>query len=94
MIFDIIGMLGVAMILVTYGLVQFDRMDVKTAGYSIFNGLGAGFILISLLVDFNLSAFVIETFWIIFSVIGLYSALKKGKTANNDDDQTGIRNSK
>jgi len=76
-LFDITGMVGVIMILITYGLVQTDRMDVKSVGYSFYNGLGAILILISLWADFNLSAFVIEIFWIIFSIGGLYAALKK-----------------
>ncbi|MBT5186910.1 MAG: hypothetical protein HOH19_00170 [Kordiimonadaceae bacterium] len=76
-LFDIIGMVGVGMIITTYGLLQTNRMNVKSMGYSIYNSLGAALILVSLWADFNLSAFVIEAFWFIFSMVGLYSALKK-----------------
>lgn len=76
MLFDLIGMSGVIMILVCYGSVQFDRLDVKSVSYSFYNALGAGLILVSLIVDFNLSAFIIESFWVLISIIGLYKAYK------------------
>ncbi len=79
MLFDGIGMTGVLMILTTYGLVQVDRINVKGMGYSLFNGVGALLILISLYVDFNLSAFVIEVAWLVISIFGLFNALKRGK---------------
>ena len=53
MIFDVIGMVGVTMILTTYGLVQSEKLDVKTMKYSIINAFGAAFILISLWFVFN-----------------------------------------
>ncbi len=84
MVFDVIGMVGVAMILATYALVQLDRIDVKKTSYSIVNGLGAGLILVSLSVDFNLSAFVIEGCWLIISLLGLYRALKNTRTAAHE----------
>lgn len=77
MIFDVIGMVGVTLVLTAYGLVQLNRIDVKTLRYSIINSLGAFFILISLIVNFNLSAFVIEIFWLIFSIGGIYSSMKR-----------------
>jgi hypothetical protein len=61
MLFDVIGMLGVIMILVTYAMVQLDLIDVKSIIYSSLNALGAGLILVSLVIDFNLSAFMIES---------------------------------
>ncbi|WP_419902911.1 CBU_0592 family membrane protein [Kiloniella sp.] len=77
MLIDAIGMLGVSMILSTYALVQLDRIDVKNISYSLVNALGAGLILISLAVDFNLSAFVIESCWLLISIGGIYASLKK-----------------
>ncbi len=77
MLFDAIGMLGVSMILMTYALVQLDRMNVRNIGYSLVNALGAGLILVSLTVDFNLSAFVIESCWLLISVVGIYASFMK-----------------
>lgn len=80
MIFDIIGLIGVALILVVYGLVHADRMDVKKVSFSMLNAVGAGLILISLYVDFNLSAVTIEVAWMLISFYGIYAALKRNKT--------------
>ena len=77
MLIDAAGMLGVVMILVTYSLVQLDRMDIKSVSYSVFNALGACLILVSLLVDFNLSAFIIEICWLLISIFGIYSSIRK-----------------
>jgi len=79
MIFDAVGMVGVLMILVTYGLVQMDRINVKGLRYSFFNGLGALLILISLYIDFNLSAFIIEAAWLLISIFGMINAFRRGK---------------
>jgi len=77
MLFDVIGMVGVSMILTTYILVQLDRINVRNTGYSLLNALGAGLILVSLYVDFNLSAFVIESSWMLISIFGIYSSIRK-----------------
>jgi hypothetical protein len=77
MLFDVIGMLGVSMILTTYTLVQLDHIDVRNISYSLLNALGAGLILVSLTVDFNLSAFVIEICWLFISIFGIYSSFRK-----------------
>lgn len=88
MIFDVIGMVGVTMILAMYGLAQSEKIDVKTLKYSVFNAFGAAFILISLWVNFNLSAFVIEGFWLIFSVGGIYKARKRNANKREEGGLT------
>lgn len=35
------------------------------------NALGAALVIISLCFDFNLSAFVIEAFWVVISLVGI-----------------------
>ena len=68
---DLIGNVGVALILGSYLLVQLRRLDATGAPYLLANGLGAGLILVSLARDFNLSAFVIEVVWLLISLYGL-----------------------
>ena len=46
--------------------------------YSFFNALGAGLVLISLWIDFNLSAFIVEGFWVLISMVGIYKSFKRG----------------
>jgi hypothetical protein len=36
------------------------------------NAIGASLIVVSLLVDFNLSALLMEVFWVLISLIGVY----------------------
>jgi len=67
------------MILATYTMVQLDRINVRNISYSLVNALGAGMVLISLSVDFNLAAFVIEICWLLISVAGIYSSFKKNR---------------
>jgi len=81
MLFDVIGMLGVIMILVTYAMVQLDLIDVKSIIYSSLNALGAGLILVSLFIDFNFSAFMIESCWMLISFVGIFSAFKRRREA-------------
>lgn len=68
---DLLGNLGVLFILVTYLLLQLEKIDVSSLLYSALNAAGAGLILYSLLYDFNLSAFLIESAWLAISLYGL-----------------------
>lgn len=80
MIFDIIGLLGVTLILVVYGLVHLDRIDVKKITFSVLNAFGAALILVSLYVDYNLPAVTIEVAWILISLYGIYTAIRRKKS--------------
>lgn len=68
---DIFGMLGVALIVAMYLLLQTGRVDSGRPVFSILNALGAGLVLVSLTFDFNLAAAVIEGFWLLISLYGL-----------------------
>lgn len=68
---DFIGNIGVICILITYLLVQLEKLGATTRIYSFLNAVGAGLIVFSLMYDFNLSAFVIETAWLLISLFGL-----------------------
>ncbi len=75
--YDWIGSLGVALILLAYFLLQTERMHAQAIPYSVMNLLGASFIAVSLLYDFNFSAFVIEICWIVISVVGIARTLRR-----------------
>jgi multidrug transporter EmrE-like cation transporter len=68
---DLIGNVGVVMIVGSYFLVQIGKMSATGLSYTSLNGLGAAFIMVSLYFNFNLSAFIIEVFWILISVVGM-----------------------
>jgi multidrug transporter EmrE-like cation transporter len=74
---ELIGTLGAALIVVTYLLIQLRRIDVSDVRYSVLNATGAALILYSLTVDFNLSAFVIEIFWLLISLLGIIQVLRE-----------------
>ncbi|MEO1525712.1 MAG: hypothetical protein AAFX06_09760, partial [Planctomycetota bacterium] len=44
--------------------------------YSVFNGIGALCILFSIYFAFNLSALIIETIWVLISIIGVVRYLR------------------
>lgn len=68
---DLVGNIGVVMVIVTYLGIQTGRMSVDDKVYSSLNALGAVLILVSLTVDFNLSSFIIEVVWLSISIYGL-----------------------
>ena len=74
---DFIGSIGVAILMVTFLLLQLGRLESNRLSYSVLNALGASLITVSLIFDFNLSAFIIEVFWILISLIGVYRILRR-----------------
>jgi hypothetical protein len=69
---DFIGNVGVVVLVITYLMLQLNKLSSDGLAYSVLNAVGAGLIVISLLYDFNLSALVIEVFWVLISFVGIY----------------------
>ena len=69
--YDIVGTLGVAIIIVTYILLQVERIRSEQLAYSILNAAGASLILVSLYFDFNFPSFIVEFFWLLISLFGI-----------------------
>ena len=69
---DLVGNIGVAILMVTYLLLQLNKLRSDELAYSLLNAIGASLIVLSLLVDFNLSAFLMEVFWVLISFVGIY----------------------
>lgn len=74
---DTIGILGVTLILISYALFQFEKIDPKGFYYSFLNLIGASLILYSLFYSWNLASVIIEVFWILISIYGLWKYLKR-----------------
>jgi peptidoglycan/LPS O-acetylase OafA/YrhL len=68
---DIIGLIGGALILLAFALIQWQRLKPEQFSYSLLNFLGAALILFSLGHDWNLTAAVIEAVWMAMSFYGL-----------------------
>jgi hypothetical protein len=75
--FDLLGTGGVVVLMVTYLLLQLNRLDSNALAYSVLNAFGATLITISLLVQFNLSALIMEVFWVLISLFGIYRYLRR-----------------
>jgi len=54
-----------------YLLLQSEKISSRDLSYSLMNGVGALLVVISLLYQFNLSAFLVEVFWLLISIYGL-----------------------
>lgn len=69
--YDVAGTTGVILIVVSYFLLQIGRMRSNSLTYSVNNAVGAALILFSLYFEFNVSAFLIEFFWLLISIVGI-----------------------
>jgi hypothetical protein len=65
-----VGTVGVLLIIVAYALLQLDKLSSSAVSFSLLNAAGAGLIIVSLLFNFNLSAFMMESFWFMLSFLG------------------------
>ena len=69
---DLVGNIGVILLIIAYLMLQLNKLSSNGLAYSLLNAVGASLIIISLLVNFNLSALVIEVFWVLISLLGIY----------------------
>jgi len=74
-LFDLAGFMGVLLIVIAYLLLQLDKLPSSSPRYSLLNAAGALLIMVSLVFKFNLSAFIVEAFWFLISVLGLWRSL-------------------
>ena len=80
---DIAGLFGVLLIVIAYLLLQLDRLRSSAFSYSLMNAVGALLIIFSLWKSFNLSAFVMEGFWFLISMVGLLRRFGSKSVAQN-----------
>ena len=80
-LFDLAGFIGVLLIVVAYLLLQLDKLPSSSPRYSLMNAAGALLIIVSLVFKFNLSAFIVEAFWFLISLLGLWRALISRKNS-------------
>ena len=73
---DLIGILGVIVIIVAYILLQLEKIDARGLLFSLLNTVGAFFIIVSLVYDWNLASFIMESTWMIVSLYGVWKYYK------------------
>ena len=73
--FDLVGNIGVLLMVIAYLLLQLEKMSSSASSYLVLNVIGAVMVIISLMFRFNLSAFLMESFWLLISLYGLTKPL-------------------
>ena len=68
---NVIGVAGTMLILLAYFLLQTKKIDSEQLPYSLLNLFGAAGVVFSLMYDWNLPSFIVESFWVVISVIGV-----------------------
>ena len=79
---DFVGLIGVVAYLSAYGLLQLGMLKIEDLRYVTLNGVGAVAILYSLLFNFNLSSFITQVAWLIFTIVGYIRSRSKRVSAN------------
>jgi predicted membrane protein len=77
--YDFVGSVGVALIIITYILLQLEKIRSESLLYSLLNATGASLIIFSLFYNFNFSAFIVEFFWVLISIYGIIKYFLKKK---------------
>src|SRR5437588_12972204 len=73
--FDLAGFIGVVLIVIAYLLLQLAKLPSSSLSYSLLNPAGALLTIISLIFKFNLSAFLVEVFSLLVTLLGLTISL-------------------
>lgn len=73
--FDLVGNMGVLLMVIAYLLLQMEKLSSSAISYLLLNTVGAILVIISLKFRFNLSAFLMEAFWLVISLYGLAKPL-------------------
>jgi hypothetical protein len=83
-LFDLAGLVGVLLIVIAYLLLQLDKLPSSSLTFSLLNAAGSLLIMVSLIFKFNASAFLIEVFWFLISLIGLMKWLISRKQPSRE----------
>lgn len=75
--FHILGVVGTVCVLFCYWMIAEGKWTNKTKKYYLINGIGALFLLASLVVNFNLGSVILEIFFLIITVRGYLKAIKE-----------------
>ena len=79
--YDWVGLLGTAMILGSFVLLQAEKLAGNGLAYQLLNLFGAVGILLSLLGGFNVSVFQLQLAWCAVSIYGIARSLRSKAAA-------------
>lgn len=74
--YEVIGTFGVTCFLVAYFQLQQGNWHAHSLKYLFVNLCGATLVMISLVFDWNLPAFMLEAIWALISIYGIVKVLK------------------
>lgn len=74
--YDVAGLLGSAMVLLAFFLLQAGRLSGTGLAYQLLNLFGAAGVLLSLLGGFNPAVLVLEGTWVLVSAYGIARSLR------------------
>ena len=74
---DIVGIVGVALVLTAYCLIQTNKIDSDAMSFSVVNLIGSILILYSLFFHWNLASVIIEVAWITISIGGIIRVMRR-----------------
>jgi multisubunit Na+/H+ antiporter MnhB subunit len=86
--YDLVGSIGVGLIILTYIALQLEKIRSEQLIYSLLNAVGAGLIVFSLCFSFNFSAFIVEFFWVLISLYGVGKYFLKGNKERSEKVKT------
>lgn len=78
-LYDVIGITGTALVIACYFATQQGWLNARDWRFPAVNLIGAILMLISLAVDWNLAAAVMEVFWVLISLYGLWRIHNQGE---------------
>lgn len=84
-LYDVIGLVGTFCYFLAYYLLMSRRMQSDTYGYVSLNLLAAVLVVISLVEHFNFASFMIQSGWIIISLLGICNIFKSRKKTITED---------
>jgi len=71
-IYDIFGTIGASLFILAYLGTQTGHLRADDPRFPLVNLIGAILILVSLMADWNLPSVIMEVFWILISIYGLF----------------------
>ena len=74
---NMIGLLGTALVVAAYALLQTGVWKAESLAYSGLNALASALLLVSLAFNFNLASTILQIIWIAISFYGLAKSLRR-----------------
>jgi hypothetical protein len=71
-IFDILGWLGMAIVVIAFGLNSMKRLSADSLAYILMNGGGSAFLIINCYHNHSMPPMVLNIIWLIIALISLW----------------------